>query len=329
MKIIGTGKALPKRLVHSIEIDELLNKEHGWTQKTSGVIQRYFLDPDSESVSTLGAQAAVQALENAGLEANDVDLILSACGTQKQILPGTAVFIQKELGLGDSGKPAFDINATCLSFLVAIDVASMYLESGKYKNILIISADIASVGINHEHPESFSLLGDAAAAIIVNNAGESDNSSLHGFKLSTYGDYSSLCQIRGGGTDLYPTKFDKSNPQPFLFEMDGMNSYKFVSQHLSCFVDSLLSESKQDISSIQHIIPHQASKLGMALVKRQLSIKDDRLVSTLEKYGNTISASIPITLHDAICSGHIRRDDKCLLIGTAAGMSLGGAVITY
>lgn len=330
VKIIGTGKYIPKKKVLDSELEEKLGIEKGWIERTGGVVSRHYSDLETETTSMMGAQAAKMALENAGMSISDIDLILSASGSQEQVIPSTACFIQRALGAGNSGIPAFDVNSTCLSFLTAMDLAAHYIDSGTYKNILIVSSEIASVGLNEQHKESYTILADGAGAVVVTRSTEQDNCGVHPMLMRTYGSKAELCQIKGGGTKLHPVLLDTDAREEFMFDMNGWEAFRFISEIVEDFMDDLLKPHNIKLQEVDMLVPHQASKMAMEyVIKRRLKVRPEQIIETLPKYGNTIASSIPIALHEGIETQRIKRGDNVLLTGTSAGMSIAGMLIHY
>ena len=181
----------------------------------SGVLSRHWASAD-ETNSYMGARAARQALGRAGLRLTEVDLILNASGTWQQAIPDGAPFIQRELGPEAAGIPGFSIHATCLSFLVALDTAESLLD--RFPRILIVSAELTSVGLNHDDPATATLFGDGAAAVVVARSEESRG--LREFRMETYGEFSHLTEIRGGGTQRHPNA-TRTVAEDNLFAMEG------------------------------------------------------------------------------------------------------------
>lgn len=177
LKIIGLGRYLPKRVVLSSELEAMCGVPAGWVERRNGVRERRWVTDETSSL--MSAQAAREALDEAHLKPHQLDLIINASGTGEQAIPDTGALIQRQLGLGDSGIPAMTVHTTCLSFIAGMDVASNFIHSGRYKNILICSADVASCGINPKEPESASLVGDAAAAVVVTRAEADEPSMIH------------------------------------------------------------------------------------------------------------------------------------------------------
>src|SRR5688572_7479763 len=195
LKIIGLGRYLPSRVVPNSELEAMCGLSEGWVERRNGVRERRWVT--DETSSFMSAQAACEALDEAKLKPGQLDLIINASGTGEQAIPDTGALIQRQLGLGNSGIPAMSINTTCLSFVAAMDVAANFLQNGRYKNILIASADVASCGINQREPESASLVGDAAAAVVVTRPNEGDPSIIHHAHFKTYGEGAYLTTIMG------------------------------------------------------------------------------------------------------------------------------------
>jgi 3-oxoacyl-[acyl-carrier-protein] synthase-3 len=325
LKIAGIGRYLPERIVRNPELEALCGLSAGWVEERNGVRERRWVTHETNSF--MGAQAAREAIQDAGLALEDIDLILNASGTAEQAIPDTSSLIQKELGLGKSGTACMSIHTTCLSFVVALDLCASLLAAGRYKNILVVTSDIASVGANPKEPESATLIGDAAAAVLVTRAQPGETSRLHSALLRTYGDGAYYTAIMGGGTRRHPNKAE-TQPDDNLFHMDGLSALRLVNRHIYDFLDELypgLSKSAKDIDAI---VPHQASKLGLKLLTR-FGWPDDKVLRTLDWLGNCVSASIPATFYEGVKTGRIQRGSKVLLIGTSAGLSIGGLLITY
>lgn len=325
IKILGTGKYLPKRMVTAQQMDELLGVPAGWVEKKSDVKVRHFVQ--DETASQMGALAAEAALKDAGLHFSDIDCLVCTSGTMEQPIPSTASLIQRAMKQELSGIPAFDINSTCLSFLTGLDVMSYMIVSGRYERILLVSTEIASVGLNWSHKESAALFGDGAAAVVIGSPVEHEGSRIVCSAMQTYSQGAHLSQIRGGGTGLHAKAMQEE--EPFLFEMDGQAIYKMASKILPGFVASLLNEASCTMKDIDVVVPHQGSAMAMRLISRKLGISPKQLMFITPTHGNTIAASIPMGLHEGIREGRIRRGSRVLLLGTSAGLSVGGMILDY
>lgn len=327
IKILGTGKYLPKREVTAAELDARLGLPTGWVEKKSGVSKRHYVT--DETASRMGAIAAQQALEAAGLSAHEIDCLVCASGTAQQEIPCTAALIQEELGLTRTGIPCFDINSTCLSFVTAMDVISCSMTLGMYERVLIVSSEIASVGLNWQQKESCVLFGDGAAAVVIGRTPATETSRICGSSMQTFSEGAHYSEIRGGGTMLHPSQYARGREADFSFDMDGRKIFRLTSQRITGFVGGLLSSVSLKIEELKVVIPHQASGMAMRIMASKLGFSETQMVNILESHGNVIAASIPMALHEAIQQKRIARGDHLLLLGTSAGLSLGGIVLEY
>lgn len=325
LKIIGLGRYLPKRVVQSSELESMCGVPPGWVERRNGVRERRWVT--DETSSFMAAEAAREALAEAGLRPNQLDLIINGSGTGEQAIPDTGALIQRQLGLGGSGVPAMTVHTTCLSFIAAMDVAANFLCAGRYRTILIASADVASCGINPKEPESASLVGDAAAAVVVTRADQGDPSMIHHAHFKTYGDGAYLTAIMGGGSRFHP-RFAGHKPEDDLFHMDGPAVLRMVRGIAHEFLEELYPGLSKGMVDIDAVVPHQASKVGLMMLER-FGWREDRIIRTIETLGNCVAASIPVTLYQGVRDGRIRRGDKVLMVGTGAGLSIGGMVMTF
>lgn len=328
INISATGKYLPKKIVFSQDLDERLHKSSGWVQAKSGVAKRHFANPD-ETTSFMAAQAAKQALEKASILPEQIDCIIGACGVMEQPIPCTASLVQKWLGLQNSGITAFDINSTCLSFLSAFDVASYMIDAGRFKHVLIVSSDIPSLGLDWSHMESCTIFGDGAAATILSRPLDSQSTRIWASRMETYSEGSAYCQVQAGGTRLHPSKFKEDLNKYALFEMDGKAAYKLTANVIDGFIERLFKDTGLSLKNIDVVIPHQASRLAMHHLRKKLEIPEGKLIDIFATHGNQVAASIPTVLHEAFLIQRIQRGNKILIIGTGAGISLGGMIMEY
>ncbi|WP_058533065.1 beta-ketoacyl-ACP synthase III [Legionella saoudiensis] len=321
VKIIGMGRYLPKNKVSSSELDAKLQLAEGSVQKKSGLISRHFAAAD-ETTSYMGAQAARIAVEKAGINLTDVDAIISACGVGEQAIPCTAALFQQQLGLESSGIACFDVNSTCLSFITALDIASHLLAGGRFKRILIVSSEIASVGLNWQDMETCTIFGDGAAACVVEQSegGERVLAAHH----ETYSIGANICKLEACGTRVPNPTIEQSQ-----FYMEGKKVFKLASKLLDSLLENLLNKAQVSLSDVHWIIPHQASLLAMQHIQKRLNIPQEKYVSIYPYHGNQIAASIPTALCHLIDSQQLQRGQLVLLLGTGAGLAAGGLILEY
>ncbi len=325
VRVLGTGKYLPPHRVSSDQLDLLLDRPQGWSRRKSLIDERAHVT--TETVSEMGANALRSALKMAGLAPADLSLILAASSVPEQLIPSTSVLLQKQLGLENSGIPCFDVNSTCLSFITAFDLASHLLSSGQYQTIAVVSSEIASRGLNPKDFKTFSLFGDGAAAVVL-GASSGGGSGVLGSHMETYSSGSDLCRIRAGGN-----RFNPMNPPPvyedYLFQMDGLNLYRFAFERISPFFKKLLDKSGLKMEEVSLVIPHQASPLALEHMRRHLEVPKENWVDIIRSHGNQVAASIPTALHDSIAQQRLKPGMTAILFGTAAGVSFAGLALRY
>ncbi len=323
IKVLGMGKYLPECMPS--EVIELQNGlPAGWSETNSGVASRH--RTTFESNAYMGARAAENALSKCGLELADVDMLISAAATYDYPIPNSASMIKSEIKDGVASTiPAIDINSTCLSFVTAFEFAASLLNGKQYRRILIVSSEIASIGLNTENWEVLTLFGDGAAAAILEYDEETDSQFIKGVNMN-FCEGVADTMLKGGGSRNW---YQDYSPTLHSFSMNGRNLLRLSLSKLEIFTNSFFENMDITMTDVDVIIPHQASKAGLNLFKKQNNLPNDRVKETLHKYGNCIAASIPLTMHDAIESGELKRGDTCWLIGTSAGFSIGSILIRY
>lgn len=323
LKILATGAHLPGNRVRSEDLDLRLGLSPGSVLAKSGVSERWYAG-HAQSQANIAALAARQALSRANLNPGDVSLLIGACGVQEQALPGTACAIAQELGL-PPGTPAFDVNASCLSFIQALQVAASLMSTSGYRRVLVVSADLASRGLDYDEPEASLIFGDGAAAAVLEPAPAESGAGLLAHKFSTYPEGRSYCEIRAGGTRRNPVVGVEE--KDFLFRMKGKEVFRLASEHMGDFLADLLQQANLTLADIDWVVPHQASHLAMAHLRKRLGIDPSRMVDLYSTHGNQVAASMPTALDALLSSGKAAPGQRVLLLGTAAGLSLGGAVL--
>ncbi|RYZ03931.1 MAG: 3-oxoacyl-ACP synthase [Alphaproteobacteria bacterium] len=326
LSIVGYGQYLPRQIRTSRELDAIFGQATGWTESKFGIRQRHVASTD-ETSSMMGATAARDALAMAGWDDGDFDVLIGACGVMEQPIPGTSVLIQNALGLGKSGVWAFDVNQTCLSFLTALDVVAMGMDSGRFRRAVIVASDIASAGLDLKDPQTASIFGDGAAAICVERTGDADGPGLLSRCFETYGEGKDLATLRAGGTrirveDGYEALVDGSH-----FRMDAFGIFKAAARTLPRMIDQVLGEAGLNRETVDLVVCHQASHPGLEHVRRLMSGDPSRVVDCFGRLGNQIAASLPNVLVEAHASGRVKPGGSVLLLGTAAGISAAAMVL--
>jgi 3-oxoacyl-[acyl-carrier-protein] synthase-3 len=323
-EIAGTGGCLPEKIVTAAELDARLGLAAGWTLRHTGVATRHLCAP-GETGTDLGVRAARAALAVAGLRARDLDLIVDASTCQQQPIPANAALLQEALGPEAAGIAAFDVHASCLSFVVALATVNAFFAAGLHRHALIVSAETPLVGVNWADPASACLMGDGAAAAVVTRRAAPLGGAA--YACETFGEFAHVCEVAGGGHRLPPYAFTPGAEARYRFFMDGPRLHKTASRHLPPLVRRVLADAGAKIGDL-HVVPHQASGPAVELIARRLGIARDRLHSSLADHGNLVAAGIPFALHRARAGGRLPAGARVAFIGTAAGYSQAAMVFT-
>lgn len=324
MAILGTGAVLPRSKVTAGDVDARVGKWAGWTRQRIGVIDRYFCADESQI--DLAVAAANQALAAAGCLAEEIDVVVAAAAVPYQPIPATAPLIQRRLGIPEGRCAAFDVNSTCLSFVTALDMLASHIALGRYRRGLIVSAEVASRGLPwDERPEVAALFGDGAAAAVVGTG--AGNQGIVAARLETYPSGYEDCELAAGGTRFDFNRQRAEFTSHSLFRMDGKALFRRTLEQFDGFLDRLLGECGWTREDVDVVVPHQASPGALHHLIRRCGFRRERIIDIIARQGNQIAASLPSALHEARVAGHLRSGAKALLLGTSAGISLGGLAL--
>ena len=318
IKIISSGLYVPPLVETAEDLAPRIGRSADWIISRTGVARRHISEIPVEKMA---ANAAKEALQ--GVDAPD--LILNASTTPRQLIPDTSVFIQRELGL--DGIPSFTIHTTCLSFLSALHVASSFIQAGAYRRILVVSAEIGSVSRNFAEPESASLFGDGAAAVVIEPTPEGEDSALLAYRMTTWPKGAELTELRGAGTRFHPND-PATRPVDNLFHMNGPGVYRMARRRVAVVLRRVFEQAGIVASDLDLIVPHQASGGALEAAPRY-GLPAEKLVNVVAEYGNCIAASMPMALAVALRQGRLERGQRVLLLGTGAGLSVAAAILRW
>lgn len=327
--IAGIGVALPRALVTSESLDLAHGLPAGTIARASGVDTRYLLE-EGETQPQLGARAAHAALAHAGVEASAVDLVLFAAAVGYQPIPATAPLIKQVMGMEANTCPAWDVNATCLSALVAMDQAAAQIATGRARTVLVVSAEIASRALPwNTDPGTAGLFGDGAAALVMRAGSPGEGRCWGRFAMETWAEGFDLCTLRSGGTGIDyhrdPAAFDAGS----RFAMDGQGLYRLSARRAPAFIDQVLAGAGWRHHDVDLVVPHQASPHALAHLSRRCGFVPDQVLDLVAVQGNQVAASLPISLHHAVATGRLRPGMKALMVGTSAGVSIAAATLEW
>lgn len=311
--IAGTGSCLPRRVMTNEELEQMVDTSDQWIRERTGICQRHIASAD-ETTASLGSAAATQAMEAAGCSAGDIDLLLLATTTPDQVFPSTACQIQKHLGIHNTA--AFDMQAVCSGFLYGLDTARRYLGTGGGETALVIGSEVMSRIINWKDRNTCVLFGDGAGAVVLRS---SDRPGILSTHLHADGSYDDLLQV--------PPASDEQ-PQPYI-TMKGNEVFKMAVTTLGRIAGETLQSNGLRCEDIDWLVPHQANYRIIDATARKLGLPMERVVVTVDRHGNTSSASVPLALDTAVRDGRIRPGDVLMLEAFGGGFTWGSALIRY
>jgi 3-oxoacyl-[acyl-carrier-protein] synthase III len=319
-RIAGTGSYLPERILTNAEIATFLDTSDAWIRERTGISQRHLVS-DGEGTGDLAEQASLRAIEAAGIDANDIDLIVLGTTTPDRVYPATACQLQARLGI-NNGCPAFDVQAVCSGFIYALGTATQFLRTGAAKRALVVGADVHSRLLDWEDRGTCVLFGDGAGAVILEASDEPGVLSTH---LHADGSYEPLLYVDGsiGGG------YDNPSPGPAVTRMQGNDVFKVAVRTLGRIVDETLDANGLTRSDVDWLIPHQANLRIIAATAKKLKMPMERVVVTVDTHGNTSAASVPLALDTAVRDGRIKRGDTLLLEAFGGGFTWGSALVKY
>lgn len=326
VQLAGLGAYLPERRVSSAALETQLGLTPGWIERRTGVCERRYAD--GQSTVEMAAMAIRQALAMAQREVTEIDLIIGASTAPHQAIPCTASLVQRALGAPDGGSLCFDINATCLSFLVALQNAAHLVASGAYHTAVIYSSEMPSRSLNPAEPESAVLFGDGAAAAVLTRTPPGATSSVGPGHFATFSSGAELTELIGGGTRHHPND-PTTTPEMNLFHMDGPAIFKKAGRLLGPFLTNFWAQSGTEPMAFDWVVPHQASRHGLDFLSARCGFAAERVLANLATRGNCVAASMGLVLTEAVQSGQIKRGERLLLLGSGAGLTLGALAVTF
>lgn len=315
-QILGTGSYLPAKRVSNDDLAKRIDTSDEWITTRTGIKARH-LAADNEKTSDLAVQAALKALEDAKIPAQEIDLIIVATATPDMQFPATATIVQQKLGI--EGCPAFDVQAVCAGFMYAITTANAYIRSGMAKKALVIGADIFSRILDWNDRTTCVLFGDGAGAVVL---GASEEAGIIHSKLHANGAHLDLLKV--------PAQMSEGAVcgSPFV-TMDGQGVFKFAVKQLAAVADEVITEAGYSADQIDWLVPHQANKRIIESTAKHLGLSMDKVILTVAEHANTSAASIPLALDAGIRDGRIRRGQMLLLEGIGGGFAWGAVLMKY
>jgi 3-oxoacyl-[acyl-carrier-protein] synthase III len=322
-KILGLGASVPSAVVTNADLEKLVATSDEWIASRTGIRERRIVD--DETASSLAAEAAKDAIGFAGIEAKEIDLIVVATSTPDFLYPSTACMVQATIGASQAA--AFDLEAACTGIIYALSVAQQFIATGTFKTALVIGVDLHSRFLDWQDRNTCILFGDGAAAFVL-QASESENDILSTY-LRADGSGAHLLKIPNCGTNYPHANKDKPPISEKFVQMNGRPIYEFAVKAVPEAVHTALERAGVKLEDVDYLVPHQANIRIMNSAAERLGISPDKVVSNVDKVGNTSAASIPLALWHGVQNKQIKAPAICALVGFGAGLTWGAAIIRW
>ena len=319
MKIIGTGRFLPEAVLTNDDLSTLVDTNDDWITTRTGISQRHIAS--DENTTDLATKAAKRAISNAGIEANEIDLIVVATSTPDSFIPGVSHTVLKNLKIEHA--MAFDVNAACTGFIYGLDITSSLMKAHDFKYALLIGAEVMSKLVNWQDRNTCVLFGDGAGAVIIKQCA---NANPIYAKSTTIPDESHA--LASGGLALkHP--FHLMAQSDMSITMKGQDVFKFAVSRVCESIAEALAETGISSGAVDYYVLHQANSRILDYVAKKLNVASEKFYSTIAHTGNTSAASIPIVLDEMNEKGHLKAGMTLVLTGFGAGLTYGSVVLTW
>ncbi|PJC88167.1 3-oxoacyl-ACP synthase [Vibrio sp. HA2012] len=313
-RILGTGSYLPEQVRTNADLEKMVDTSDEWITVRTGIKERR-IAAENETIADMGHLAAERAIEMAGINKDEIELIIVATTSSENSFPSSACQVQHKLGIKGCG--AFDMAAACTGFVYALSVADQYIKSGMYKHILVIGADALSKACEPTDRSTIILFGDGAGAVVLGASEEPGILSTHIYADGQFGDLLSLgVPERGGDVNKW-------------MYMAGNEVFKVAVTQLAKLVKDTLALNDMDRSELDWLVPHQANMRIITATAKKLALPMEQVVVTLDRHGNTSAATVPTALDEAVRDGRIKRGQTMLLEAFGGGFTWGSALVKF
>jgi 3-oxoacyl-[acyl-carrier-protein] synthase-3 len=327
-ELLSTGFHVPERVITNEDLTRLMETSDEWIQQRSGIVERRWAE-NGVGASDLAKRAAEAALDRAGLEAADLDCLILATLSPDVYFPGSGVFLQRKLGIKDI--PCLDVRNQCTGFVYGLSIADAWIRTGMYKRILLVGTEVHSTGLDKSTAgrDTAVLFGDGAGAWIL-GPGEDSGRGVLSVHIHADGRYAEKLWMEAPGSRynpwLEPWHLEKGLTRPY---MEGRDVFKHAVVKMPAAVKEALAANGLGVEDIDLLIPHQANLRITQAVQKSLGLPDEKVVSNIQKYGNTTAASIPIALHEAVEEGRVKSGDLVCITAFGSGFTWGSALIRW
>ena len=320
-KIVGLGMHAPQKKRSNFDFEKILDTSDKWIMERTGIKNRRISEPGAAN-SDMALVASRKALADAGVSADELDIILIGTCSPDMVLPSTACFLQAKLGASNAW--AMDIVAACSGFIYALSVADSQIRAGRAKKALVVGSEITSALMDYTDRSTCILFGDGAGAAVLAECG--DDEGLLGCHLQSDGNLWDLIHIPGPGT-INPLTPDLISNRMIYLRMSGNETFKHAVTKMGDVCQKVLSEAGYGVDDVALLVPHQANERIISAVGKRLGITGDRVFINVDQYGNTSAASIPLALAEAKAQGRFRSGDLVLLVAFGSGLTWGAVLL--
>jgi 3-oxoacyl-[acyl-carrier-protein] synthase III len=315
---------VPPRLLTNADLERMVDTTDEWILQRTGIRERHIVDP-GVATSDLGREAAVKAIERAGLTPDDIGLIIVGTVTPDMMFPSTACLIQHKIGAHHAW--GFDLSAACSAFTYSVTTASQIVSTGAHDHALVVGADVMSSIIDYKDRSTCVLFGDGAGACVVSAAG-SDDGAILDFEHEIDGSGgSALCMPAGGS--LHPPTHETIDKRMHYVKQDGATVFKFAVRKTEEIARRLLDRNGLTPADLDLFVSHQANRRIIQAATEKLGVDPNKVIINIERFGNTTAATIPLALNDAVCSGRLKKGHLVLLASVGAGFTVGAVLVRW
>lgn len=319
--ITGVGSYLPEKVLSNADLEAMVETTDEWIVTRTGIRERR-LAAVGEATSDLAVHAGRAALADAGIEPDQVDLLVVGTGSPDMIFPSAAALVQSKLGLSC---PAYDANAACTSFIYALHAGTCAIEAGRARTVLVVGSDTLTRHVDFQDRSTCVLFGDGAGAVVLQ---VSDEPGVLGIVLGADGSGADMLKIPAGGSAA-PATAERVAAREQFIKMNGSDVFKFAVRVIPTATKEALAASDLEVSDLDWLIPHQANQRILNTIEERLGIEHRRVFSNVDKTGNTSAGSIPLALNELYTGGSLHAGDYVGLVGFGAGLTWGAAIIRW
>ena len=327
-RILGTGHAVPSRVVTNDDLARLMDTSDEWITQRTGIRQRHWI-VEGESGTGLAKQASERAIAAAGIAPGDLEMIVYATSSPDHMAPGNGVFLQHAMGLGTV--PSLDIRTQCSGFVYGLHVADAYIRAGLYRTVLVVGAEVQSTGmdVSDRGRNTAVIFADGAGAAVVQAHEDPDGSRILGWDLHGDGAYATKLWVDAPGAVYHPRNQAAFLDNKCFLEMDGREVFRHATTRMPESVHAALAQAGVRAEELTLLIPHQANLRISEMVQKQLGLRDDQVYNNIERFGNTTAATIPIALDECVRAGRLKRGDLLAVTAFGSGFLWGSAVLRW